>query len=339
MSNYAQVDASSSYPPPPPAAGPPTYAVTPPNPPASTTTASPYNSWITGTRNDVKSTDKRLNQDPQALQQFLLTHATNKPTVLIECKGTHEEEGTDSDGAKTTTVVVDFHFAVDVTSALLNPDMYGAPVWVVADEEPAKRGKYWRQIDYDPIPSRTPANLEARSSSLRRRTATPLEKKQALEDTQRRRAMGLPPWACITAQTPDLTGARLVSAADRIRFENSATSTIEDFSDSDLEPPSITLADWTEEYCASWSPLKEFRFLRTVYGWDFRDLQRKVAVSLASAHTGQGKKETATVVIKGTKVIAQSGSPLWWFYIEGYLRWFLYLTLIYPIILWPIKSI
>ncbi|KAG9049221.1 hypothetical protein FS837_010857 [Tulasnella sp. UAMH 9824] len=325
-----------SYPPQPAASGPPPNPVTSYDP-LSTTNGSPYNSWITSTRKDVKSNDKILNQDPQALQQFLLTHASGRPTVLIVCKGTHEVEGTDSDGAKTTTIVTDFHFTVDVSSALLAPDAYGAPVWVVADEEPAKRGRYWRQIDYDPNPPQTPANLEARSLSLRRRSATPLEKKQGLEDVQRRRAMGLPPWACITAQTPDLTGARLLSPNDRRRFENAAFSTIEDFSDSDLEPPSITLADWTEEYCANWSPLKEFRFLRTVYGWDFRDVQRKIASSLAPCHSGDAKKEEVTVIVKGTKVIVQSGSPLWWLYGLGWLRWFLYLTLIYPLILWPIK--
>ncbi|KIO25697.1 hypothetical protein M407DRAFT_24965 [Tulasnella calospora MUT 4182] len=327
---------SPSYPPQPAGSGPPPNAVTPNNP-ALTTNGSSYRSWITNTRKDVKSNDKILNQDPKALQQFLLTHASGPPTVLIECKGTHEVEGTDSDGARTVTIVIDFHFTVDVTSALLGADTYGAPVWVVADEEPAKRGKYWRQIDYDPNPAQTRANLEAGSSSLRRRSATPLEKRQGLEDVQRRRDLGLPPWACVSAQTPDPTGVRLLSRGDRLRFENSAVCAIQDFSDSDLEPPTIPLAEWTEEYCASWSPLKEFRFLRTVYGWDFKDVQRQVASSLAPFHSGDGTKETATVIIKGSKVIVQSSSPLWWLYGLGFLRWLLYLTLIYPLILWPIK--
>ncbi|KIO25696.1 hypothetical protein M407DRAFT_24964 [Tulasnella calospora MUT 4182] len=309
-----------------------------PNPPASTTNVSPYTSWITNMRSNVKSNDRRINKDPNALQQFLLTHASGRPTVLIECKGTHEEEGTDSDGNKTTTIVTDFHFTVDVSSALLPATTYGAPIWVVADEEPAKRGRYWRQVDYDPNPPpQTPANLEAGSSPPWRREATPLERKQGLEDAQRRKALALPPWACISAQTPDPTGARLLFPGDRLRFENTSVCAIQDFSDSDLTAPTKTLAEWTEEYCTSWSPLKEFRFLRTVYGWDFNDVQHQVASSLAPFHSGDAKKEAATVIIKGTKVIVRPNNPLWWLFGLGLFRWLFYITLIYPLIMWPVK--
>ncbi|KAG8910118.1 hypothetical protein FRC00_008834 [Tulasnella sp. 408] len=272
-----------------------------------------------------------------ALQQFLLTHAAGRPTILIECRGTHEVEGTDSEGNKTTSIETDFHFTVDVSSALLAADTYGSPVWVVADEEPAKRGRYWRQVEYDPNPTQTPANLETGPLPLRRREATPLERKQGLEDAQRRKALALPPWACISAQTPDPTGARLVFPGDRLRFENTAVCATQDFSDGDLAPPSKTLADWAEEYCASWSPLKEFRFVRTVYGWDLNEVQSHVASSLSSCHWGDNKKEMATVIIKGTKVIVRPNNPLWWLYGLGIFRWLFYITLIYPLIMWPIK--
>ncbi|KAG8944938.1 hypothetical protein FRC00_010343, partial [Tulasnella sp. 408] len=138
----------------------------------------------------------------RALEQFLLTHASGRPTVLIECLGTHEKQEPDGPCGDTKTVVVtDFHFAVDVSNALLPADTYGAPVWLVADEEPAKRGRYWHQIDLDPNPPRTPANLEAGSLPLQRRAACHLEIKDGIDDAQRRKALGLPPWACVSGRT------------------------------------------------------------------------------------------------------------------------------------------
>ncbi|KIO32370.1 hypothetical protein M407DRAFT_18681 [Tulasnella calospora MUT 4182] len=326
MSSSSLADPSDS---PPAAASAPATNVVAPNPPAVATNGSPYSSWITNMRLNVKSHDKRLSQDPHALQQFLLTHATGRPTVLIECVGTHEVDKRDGRGETTTTVVTDFHFTVDVSSALLPADTYGAPVWVVAHEEPAKRGRYWRQIDYNP----NPASLEAGTSPLlRRRTATPLEKKQGLDDAHRRRSLGLPPWTCLSAQSP--TGARLLFPGDRLRFKDTSA---QGYLDSNLGPPSKTLAEWTEEYCASWSPLKEFRFIRTVYGWDLDQVQQMVKGTLATCHSGDRKKETVNIIIKGRKVIVRPNNPLWWLYGLGLLRAFFYITLIYPLIMWPIK--
>ncbi|KAG8977747.1 hypothetical protein FRB90_008722, partial [Tulasnella sp. 427] len=326
-------------------ATPPVNNVSPPPPDP------PYSFWITSFMRNVKSNDPRLTKDPQALQNFLLTHAAKPPTVLIHCTGTHEEEGTDSDGNKTTNVVEDFNFTVDITSALLPADAYGAPVWLVADEEPAKRGRNWRQIAYDPNPPPPtsqpqvvppPATLEAGSSSspqtLHLRKATPLERKQGLDDAQRRNQLGLPPWACISAQTPDPTGARILLPADRQRFDCAAACSIDDFSDKDLPAPSYSLAEYLEDYCANGSPLKEFRFLRTVYGWDLHEVENKVALSLDQCHSGDAKKETAKVIIRGTKIIVRPKNQLWVLFGSGWFKFFLSIILVYPLLLWPIKK-
>ncbi|KAG8955966.1 hypothetical protein FRC04_006414 [Tulasnella sp. 424] len=351
MSSSSLVDNPTSYPPQTAASGSAANPIAPnppgpsnpvaPNPPGPSPNASPCSFWITRTRKNVKSNDKRLNHDPRALQHFLLTHASGRPTVLIECKGTHEVGSDNPDGTQTTITETDFHFTVDISSALLPANTYGAPVWVVADEEPVKRGKYWRQIDYDPNPppqAQTPANLEAGHSRLRRRAATPLERKQALDDAQRRKALGLPPWASISAQTPDPTGVRLLFPGDRLRFDKASVCAIEGFSDSNLVAPTKTLDEWAEEYCASWSPLKEFRFMRTVYGWDLAEVQRQVASSLAPCHGGDDKKETVTVIIKGNEVVVRPKNLLWWIYGLGFFRILFYITLVYPFILWPIKK-
>ncbi|KAG8955969.1 hypothetical protein FRC04_006417 [Tulasnella sp. 424] len=332
MSSSSLVDNAASYPPEPLASGLGAAAnATAPNPLGPSTNASPYSFWTTNTRKNVKTNDSRLNHDPQALQHFILTHASGRPTVLIECWGTHQVETTDREGDKKVTTVTDFHFTVDISSALLPANTYGAPVWVVADEEPAKRGKYWRQIDYDPNPpqAQRPANLEAGRSPLQRRTATPLERKQGLDDTQSRRTRGLPPWTPVSAQTPNPTGARLLFPGDRLRFQNIL---------SNFTAPTKTLDEWAEEYCASRSPLKEFRFIRTVYGWNLDEVQRQVASSLASCHSGKGKKEIVKVIIKGDKVVIRPKSLLWWIFGLGFLRFWFYITLVYPIILWPIKK-
>ncbi|KAG8987867.1 hypothetical protein FRB90_003093, partial [Tulasnella sp. 427] len=333
----------------------------PPQPAASSSTVAPlvnnanspppdpaYSFWITSFKRNVESNDPRLTNDPQALQNFLLTHAVKSPTVLIHCIGTHQEEGTNSDGDRVMRVVEDFNFTVDITSALLPADAallpadaYGAPVWLVADEEPAKRGRNWRQVAYDPNPP-PPTTLEAGSSSspqtLRLRNATPLKRKQGLDDAQRRNQLALPPWACISTQTPDPTGARILSPADRQRFDCAAACSIDDFSDTDLPAPSRSLAEYLEDYCANGSPLKEFRFLRTVYGWDLHDVENKVAASLSSCHSGDAKKETAKVMIKGTKIIVRPQNKLWALFGSGRLQFFLSIILVYPLLLWPIKK-
>lgn len=228
--------------------------------------------------------------------------------------------------------MTDFHFTVDVSNALLPADTYGAPVWVVADEEPAKRGRYWRQIDLDPNPPRTPANLEAGTLPSLRRAACHLERKNGVDDAQRRKALGLPPWARVSGRTA--TGARLLFPGDRLRFKDTSA---QGHLDTTMFPPTKTLADWAEEYCASWSPLKEFRFIRTVYGWNLVEAQQMVKETLRTCHSGDRKKQTVKIIIKGRKVIVRPYNPLWWLYGLGFLRFFLYITLIHPLIMWPIK--
>lgn len=288
----------------------------------------------------VKSGENMLNQNPEALQQFLLMHAYDRPTVLIKCKGTHEQWCSSGGfGGPATETVTDFDFTVDISSALLPVDTYAAPVWVVADEEPAKRGRYWRQIDHNPSsqnPLHVPADIEA--SQLLRRRATPLERKQALDDAQRRKELALPPWARVSTLTTDQTGARLLFPTDRLRFENTSFCTIEDFSDDNLPSPTKSLAEWTEEYCATRCPLKEFRFERTVYGWDLEEVERKILSLLADRHAGDRKKTSVKVIIKGRKIVVRPNTSLWWLYENDYLKALFYITFIYLIIMWPIKK-
>ncbi|KAG9048597.1 hypothetical protein FS837_012452 [Tulasnella sp. UAMH 9824] len=333
-------DPTTLYPPPRPGSDPAPNAIAP-NPSELATRELPYSFEITKKKKNVKSKDSILNQDPQALQQFLLGHAYDRPTVLIKCTGSHEEDCTTGGfGGPSTDVVTDFDFTVDISKALLPVDAYGAPVWVVADEEPAKRGRYWRQIDQHPgsqNPLHTPADIEA--SQLLRRRGTHLERKQALDDAVRRRELALPPWACVSTQTPDQTGVRLLFPTDRLRFEGTSFSTIEDFSDSNLTPPTKPLIQWTEEYCTNWSPLKEFRFERTVYGWNLEEVKRKVSSLLADCHGGRNKKETVEIIIKGRKIVVRPNTLFWWLYENDYLKTLFYITFVYLIILWPIKKI
>ncbi|KAG8955963.1 hypothetical protein FRC04_006411 [Tulasnella sp. 424] len=185
--------------------------------------------------------------------------------------------------------------------------------------------------------STKPPSIKPRALSIRK--AAPLERKQGLEDAQCRKDLGLPPWASISAQTPDLTGARLLLPSDRLRFENASVCAVEDFSDCDLVAATKTLDDWAEEYCASWSPLKEFRFIRTVYGWDPDEVQRQVASSLAPFHYENNTKETAIIIVKGNKVVVRPRNLLWWVYGLGFFRFWFYITIVYPVILWPIKKL
>ncbi|KAG8920436.1 hypothetical protein FRC01_000752 [Tulasnella sp. 417] len=334
---------STSYPPQPlPLPGPdPARNVITLNPSEPGTRGLPYSFRISRKKKNVKSKESILNQNPQALQQFLLTHAHDRPTVLIRCMGSHEipYSGT-ALGGPSTEPVTDFDFTVDISSVLLPVDAYGAPVWVVANEEPAKRGRHWRQIDLDPSSQsalHNPADIEA--SQLLRRRATPLERKQALDDAQRRKELGLPPWACVSTQTPEKTGVHLLFRTDRVRFENASFCAIEDFSDSNLPSPTKSLAGWAEEYCASRSPLKEFRFQRTVYGWNLEEVQREILSLVERCHRGDKKKTTVKIIIKGRKIVVRPNSSLWWLYENEYLKKLFYITFIYFIFMWPINKL
>ncbi|KAG8987870.1 hypothetical protein FRB90_003096 [Tulasnella sp. 427] len=332
----SSVDPLPSNIPQPPAAGPNSVIVDPVKAQVTGQQATdpPYEFWITNTKLNVKSNDRRLNEDPKALQQFLLTHATNRPTVLVACRGTHEEWRPTRDGGD-TRVVTDFSFVVDISNALLPAETYGAPVWVVGDEEPANRGRSWRQVESKPP---TPAPLEAGSSSGRRRKATALERKQNLDDFQLRETGGAPPWASRSTPDANSKGFRLLLPEDRARFEHATVYYVSNFTDLNLQVPTITLADWTEEYCASRSPLKEFRFQRTVYGWDLNDMERRIKSTLRYCHTGAARKEEVKVYIKGAEVIVRPKTVLWTLLGSGYITALLSLVLIYPLILWPIKQ-
>ncbi|KAG9042912.1 hypothetical protein FS837_010233 [Tulasnella sp. UAMH 9824] len=48
--------------------------------------------------------------------------------------------------------------------------------------------------------------------------------------------------------------------------------------------------------------------------------------------------QTVNIIVNGTKVIVRLNNPLWWLFGLGFFKIFLYITLIYPIIMWPIEK-
>ncbi|KAJ3202411.1 hypothetical protein HDU67_000578, partial [Dinochytrium kinnereticum] len=80
------------------------------------------------TKNSIKSHDPRLEYNPDELFRYFITHIKDKPTLLIDIKGTHQERiekietYTDNNGNTRTKTLyeeetfVDFEFSFDLTS-------------------------------------------------------------------------------------------------------------------------------------------------------------------------------------------------------------------------------
>lgn len=259
------------------------------------------------------------------------------PRVIVHCRGTHEEESTDSDGRTTTTDVPDFDFDVDITSALIQTPQ-DVCLWTVPDGEPAYRGKLWRQVDDVLSPQSDRLGNPRSPPQIRRRIATSVERIQANIDTKRREDFALPPWASLPSQISEGTAGRLLNPADRIHLQNACHCAVDDYSDNLLLPASKTIANFAEEFCASWRPLREFRFQRTVYGWDFDDIEGRVRGILGRYLSGPNPKSSATVRLDVVEVVVRPKNILWTLLSNRILMFFLWITFIYPILVWPIRK-
>jgi len=164
----------------------------------------------------------------EALYRFLLSQAEAPPTFLVYCHGTHTEtrsrlvERTDSRGRRHTDTewytetVTDFDFKIECQ---VPPR---ATQWTVGDEEPAYRGRMYREVG--PPGGTTKAD----------RSTTNQFKAWLAE----RRMRGLPPWVGTQNDRP-LRSATYWTGADVLKS-------------------SWTLRQWADNYCQSRKIFKEF---------------------------------------------------------------------------------
>jgi hypothetical protein len=171
----------------------------------------------------------------EALYRFLLSQAETPPTFIVHCCGTHDEtrtrlvDRTDSRGRRYTDTewytetVTDFDFKIECQ---VPPR---ATQWTVGDEEPAYRGRMYRE---EGPPG---ATTEADSNSTKLFEAWLVE----------RRKRGVPPWV----------GSKNDRAEGHATFWTGKT---QHPGSTAVLKSSWTLRQWADDYCQSRKIFKEF---------------------------------------------------------------------------------
>ncbi|KAK0478383.1 hypothetical protein IW261DRAFT_1551706 [Armillaria novae-zelandiae] len=215
----------------------------------------PYHAeyFDTGNRNTV-SHDSHLNTDGEALYRFLLSQASTPPSLSLHCRGTHSEtrqrQVTHSGPGGRTSTQSYTENVVDFDFYIsLDQLILPEPThWSVADSDPAYRGRMFKEMDLSG-----------------KRKARWKERRAFSSWIKERDACGLPPWI------PSIQ----------------ATDTYPTLEDSTVLRSSKTLRAWADEYCASPKYLKEFVYVKSVYGWNLRNLESAIrSIIKSSLYTG-----------------------------------------------------
>ncbi|KZT02671.1 uncharacterized protein LAESUDRAFT_661390 [Laetiporus sulphureus 93-53] len=302
-------------------------------PPAFTPYEAEY--FVSGAHGAIVSHDSHLNEDGEALYRFLLSHAESFPGVHVRIYGSHKETVShlvarqDSCGQRhmvrehdteevtgmyasclvslATNAVLrsDFDFMIDVGQHIASGPIH----WSVPDEEPAYRGKMYKEVDI--YASNQNADEEEALFTTLRRKATKEEIKMARSHREERMAKGLPPWAAIDE-------SQAGHGADALAIQANVLKS------------SKTLRQWADEYCASNKLLKEFTYRKVIYGWNLANLEAAISAAVKSTYyTGNFEVHfeltNAKIHIRPDNWLSRTLSNKW-------LKFLLFLFLIYPFI-------
>ena len=295
----------------------------------------------------------------EALYRFVLDHASETPSLLLKCKGTHTEwrtrqvtryeDGRNVSRTETSSeTIVDFDFTIDISSAVL-PEPLGAPIWIVGDKDAAYRGR--RSLEIDSTPKIVidgdhshPIDMEpgigpfGRPRTWRRR-ATVTEQNASDAWAQRRSGFGYAPWVFIRGQIRGLE-ATIQSEEARVRMINASRTVSEHgdiFDDSDIRLSTRNLRDWADEYCESRRILKEFEFKKVLYGWNMAALRQAVETTIRgnSVHYDQ---PAIDFILQGDTIAVKADNKLSRMLSKTWVLVLLWITLIYPLVIWPFSK-
>ncbi|KAG8930074.1 hypothetical protein FRC02_004645 [Tulasnella sp. 418] len=336
------------------------------DPPPEFTTYEP--TYFTGGQGHVISHDPHLNEDGEALYRFLLSQANIPPQLFLHCRGDHTEwrnrEVVRFENGKRvvamesyTETVVDFDFTIDVSSYIM-PNPNGPLIWSVSDHEAAYRGKMIREVDNKPHTQQTneDEHVDVETALVqhtldtvrptmgiverwrhRRRRATKKEREQSAWSRNAHHKWGIPPWQSIVGQEHGLQSS---IESDHLREQHQLTSDpslrrmiVRD--EVEIPKPNKTLREWADEYCASNKMLKEFVFEKKVYGWNLESLQNSVIQAIHSSHYQHQPKVSWNMV--GSEISVMPDTRLARMLTRKWLMFFLWITLIYPLFIWPFK--
>ncbi|CAE6478586.1 unnamed protein product [Rhizoctonia solani] len=276
-----------------------------------------YADYKTTSSGNIYSHDKHLNEDGEALYQFILSRAKAPPKFILKCRGTHPEERTryvtrtkNIDGRNVTQIerqthtetIVDFDFAIDVSQHFRQRP----PVlWTVSDDEPAYRGRMKREVLTDTM------------GGVRRVSRKILKAGKAWRE--KRGKWGLPPWLSMTDQS------------DSPRRINPSDEAIPDRSE-------LTLRQWADRYCESNKSMKSFKFRKVVYGWNTEKLTQVVRSSIRAITYHRTPTITVQFVTSASEIDIRPPSAISRALSKTWVVVLLWLTLIYPFI-WIYKRL
>ncbi|KAG9026032.1 hypothetical protein FRB95_009491 [Tulasnella sp. JGI-2019a] len=295
------------------------------------------------------SHDAHLNADGEALYRFLLEQAEHPPVFNVSCRGTHQETRTrqvlrkngNTEYWTTETyqvTITDFDFIIDLTGLIL-PEPFGVPIYLVGDRTAAYRGKTVKEVDEGPHKTPDGKDLEMNQIGLGkelRRRAGDDEEVTAHARRERLKDVGLPPWVHLSSE-PLGTQAGVDGEATRHRFQYGVHGAVGTFDDSGLQPPSQSLREWVDEYCASPKMLKEFNFHKTIHGWNLLELTDHISRVCKANWAHPGNTPTISFNVSSDVVSVRPHNWLSRTLSHGFYKFLLCVFLIYPLIIWPFK--
>ncbi|KAL1738971.1 hypothetical protein HDZ31DRAFT_86044 [Schizophyllum fasciatum] len=195
----------------------------------------PYEAeFVTESNGNIISHDRHLNEDGEALYRFLLSQSSTPPILRITCEGTHTEHKTRQVTRDGRTTTESYSETVtDFSFAIDVEPPLPAVHWTVADQELAYRGLMVREVQGPLGKYRVPRPERKRHDGW----------------SEERARKGIPPWI----PDPAVNGEDLESAGTLLS--------------------SHTVRDWADMYCASPKYLKEFVFVKSLYGWNIEQLE------------------------------------------------------------------
>ncbi|KAI6047661.1 hypothetical protein EDC04DRAFT_3050926, partial [Pisolithus marmoratus] len=267
----------------------------------------PYEaSYFTSSDGSLISHDPHLNEDGEALYRFLLSQASIPPTLVLHCRGSHDEIHTrfvthhrhdnhrETETEQYTEKVVDFDFKIDVGQHIIG----GPTHWSIADSVPAYRGRMFHEVGV----------------GNDRHRATGAESKAAKSWDDERSHRGFPPW---------------ISSGYTWRQDQPSVM----HTDSVLQS-SWTFRRWADDYCSSSKYFKEFDYEKVVYGWNFGAIVTATQALIKSTYYSGDiyvgfETSRSLISIRSENRLSRSLS-------NGWIKFFLIITFVYPF-LWLFK--
>ncbi|KAG8988420.1 hypothetical protein FRB93_004108 [Tulasnella sp. JGI-2019a] len=298
--------------------------------------------------------DAHLNQDGEALYNFLVSQAATPPTFQLHCSGSHMERRTrrvrrtiQISKSNTfqyhtketyTTTVTDFSFIIDLTPNIISEPL-GVPIYVVGDRNATYRGKSAREVDEGSNKGADGRDIDVNQIGVGkelRRKATEAEKLATDARKARLNDVGLPPWVHLPEEALG-TEAGIDAEETRQRYQNGAHGAFHTFDDNELEPPSQSLRQWTDAYCSSPKKLKEFNFHKSIHGWDLLELRQQIVRICKANWDHQGNEPDIHFKVSSDVISIRPHNWLSRTLSHRVYKALLCRSLIYPLIIWPYK--